>query len=112
MYIDQPGGFYGDQAPTSYNHPMKRAKKQSSALTDALSGFSGAARKRVTDVVRDQAYDKVLPYFVRLCEEHDPPLDVDKAFRVPPGMEAYREQEKRQLKDRRDASEGVKDFRE
>ncbi len=68
--------------------------------------------KSIPLAARQRSYDTLLPYFVRFCEEHDPPLDVDKAFRVPPGMEEVRQRAKTQLKDTRNASEGVKDFRE
>lgn len=41
---------------------------------------------------RQENYDKVLPYMVRLCKEHDPPLSLEAVFREPPGMEEFRKQ--------------------
>jgi hypothetical protein len=61
---------------------------------------------------RQHEYDALLPYFERFCEMHDPPLDVAKAFRVPPGMDEFRQKDKKQLEDTRKANEGAKDFRE
>ena len=50
---------------------------------------------------RQHVYDQVLPYLTRLCGEHDPPLDLDQAFREPPGMEEFR----RQIQEEPDSTE-------
>jgi len=46
-------------------------------------------------------YDLIAPTLRRQCERADPPLDFDKAFPVPPGIEAHREQMRRQAEQRR-----------
>jgi hypothetical protein len=60
--------------------------------------------------VRQEVYDGLLPYFTDLCEKNDPPLDVTRAFRVPPGMEDARKQPVETRERQRDVSEGTKDF--
>jgi hypothetical protein len=40
---------------------------------------------------RQRCYDRLLPIVTRLCDEHNPPLDIRKAFPEPPGMKEFRE---------------------
>ncbi len=35
-------------------------------------------------------YDQLAPYFRQLCDSNEPPLDSEKAFSEPPGMEEHR----------------------
>lgn len=60
--------------------------------------------------IRQHTYEKLRPYFDQLCARYDPPLDVDRAFRPPPGWEEAREHEMKTRDRERDASEGTKDF--
>ncbi|MCP4593163.1 MAG: hypothetical protein GY842_20700 [bacterium] len=45
---------------------------------------------------RQFCYDKALPYMVRLCEAHAPPLNLDAVFHEPPGMKEFRELQEEQ----------------
>lgn len=47
---------------------------------------------RLTFANQQYAFDALLPLFVNLCAQHDPPWGVTKAFPEPPGMEAFRRQ--------------------
>jgi hypothetical protein len=60
--------------------------------------------------IRQHTYETLQPYFVELCERHDPPLDVDRAFRAPPGWDKAAEQPMKTRERERNASEGTKDF--
>jgi hypothetical protein len=42
---------------------------------------------------RQMVYDRLQPYFGRLCQAQNPPWAVGRAFPEPPGMETFREQE-------------------
>jgi hypothetical protein len=60
---------------------------------------------------RRRVYDRLLPFVVELCDKHDPPLDVNRAFPEPMGMEAFRaKQPKTRERSRGEVSEGTKDF--
>lgn len=41
---------------------------------------------------RQMTYDRLLPYLLEVADAHQPPLDADKAFAEPPGMEEFRAQ--------------------
>ena len=58
---------------------------------------------------RQMVWDRVQPLLVKLCSEHDPPLDAARAFPEPPGMEEYRQNpEKRRERTTEGVSEGTK----
>ncbi len=42
---------------------------------------------------RQMVYDRLLPFFERICEAQKPPWAVERAFPEPPGMEAFRQTE-------------------
>ncbi len=46
--------------------------------------------QRLDKTTRQMAYDRLAPYFRRVCQGHRPPLDPVKAFPEPPGMEEFR----------------------
>jgi hypothetical protein len=59
--------------------------------------------------VRQDVYDDLLPVFGVICEVEG--WDMDKAFRIPPGMEEARQRQPRARQPVRDVdSEGTKDF--
>ncbi len=59
--------------------------------------------------VRQDVYDDLLPLFQELCEFEG--WDVDKAFRIPPGMEEARKRRPKEREPVRDVdSEGTRDF--
>jgi len=39
---------------------------------------------------RQTTYDRLLPYFTELASKHQPPMNLERAFPEPPGMEEYR----------------------
>ncbi len=54
---------------------------------------------------RQMTYDRLRPYFEELCAAQDPPWSVDKAFEMPPGMDAFRKQKLRLRNQRREGVE-------
>jgi len=46
-------------------------------------------------------YDQIAPTLRRQCEQADPPLDFDRTFPAPPGIEAHREEVRRRNEQRR-----------
>ena len=42
---------------------------------------------------RQASYDRLLPYFEKLCAQRTPPWAVERAFAEPPGMEEFRKNE-------------------
>ncbi len=59
---------------------------------------------------RQMVFDRLRPYFERLCEVQKPPWDVHLAFGEPPGMEEFRENEieTRGAARRKDLEEGTR----
>jgi len=49
--------------------------------------------RRLDYDLQQLTWDRVRPYYEKLCENYDPPLKIEKAFLEPPGMEEFRKQE-------------------
>ena len=55
--------------------------------------FKANLWRQLGPLQRQPVYDRLRPYFERLCAERNPPWVVERAFAEPPGMEEFRKTE-------------------
>ncbi len=62
--------------------------------------------KALPDRQQQDVYDRLHPYFVRLCSQQKPPWSAARAFKEPPGMEQARQRNVEYIGERREEREG------